>query len=586
MKRYMSFINKKSSIANFIVAFVPIAIMAVVISSFFDYYYELNDDVLMKDILSGMYDGTPSGYNIQMQWPLSAFVALLYKICPCVPWYGLLLLIFQYGSLVIIADRLIKNIQNIGIKILTSLSVTILLASCMLIHFSVIQYTVTVSLMAGAAIGILAVADEKKNPKEFLISNIPTVIILFLGFMLRSEMMLLMMPFVCATAVFKWSLTQRESFKELFSKEKLGKYLSVFLVTTGLFMIVLAVNKLAYSSEEWSDFVDLFDARTELYDYQVPPSYEGNEDFYEEIGLSKEEAILFDNYNYGMSEKVDNELMWQVADYAGRLNSQSTSTTQKLMDKLKIYIYEFTHVWKAPGTDYPWNIVAILLYILYIAIIVLNKEYSAIWRAAVLFLGRSAIWLYMLMGERTPDRITHSLYFVEIVTLIFLIVMIPKQIRMLNVSVSLAWLVFGGVILIQSIPQVKYTEAVKDEANAPYIELYEYTSRHPDNFYLMDTYSSVAYSEKMFGPVATIDKSNINTLGGWAAFSPIERVKLSNHGISNMSDGLLKEKVYFCKKDNYDMTWLLNYYQAKGIDIDVNLKEAIASFEIYSVSTK
>ena len=42
----------------------------------FDYYYDLNDDVLMKDILSGVYTGAFESRNVQMLFPLSLILSL------------------------------------------------------------------------------------------------------------------------------------------------------------------------------------------------------------------------------------------------------------------------------------------------------------------------------------------------------------------------------------------------------------------------------------------------------------------------------------------------------------------------------
>ncbi len=576
--------NKKEALLNLIIALAPVVIIATVFSVFFDYYYELNDDVLMKDILSGMYDGIPNGHNIQMLWPIGALVALLYRLCNCGCWYGLMLLLFQYGSLVIINYNLTKRINSILNKIVTALSVTILLASYMIFHMTIVQYTVTVSMMAGAAVSILATSDDGNGSKTFLKSNIPTIIILALGFMLRSEMMLLMMPFVCAIAVFKWSFNRNP-----FDGKVISGYISTLLVITGSFMILLAADRLAYSGNGWPEFVDLFNARTELYDYQVPPQYEGNEKFYDELGFTKEEAVLFENYNYGIDTKVDNDLMWQVADYAGSINESGRSTTAKLSEKIKIYAYEFTHVWDTPGSDYPWNIVVIGLYILCAIIIVLNKDYLGIWRLIALFVGRSAIWIYMLMGERTPNRITDSLYFVETVVLIFLLMMCLKSIeakKAIRIFSEAAALILGIVYLCQAVPNLKYEQALKEEANGPYLEFYEYILNNPDNFYLMDTYSSVAYSEKMFDKISKVDKSNLNILGGWAALSPIESNKLSGHGISNMADGLLKDNVYFVKKQDIDSSWLPEFYEAMGNSVEMIKEDTVSSFEIYKVTSK
>ena len=66
--------------------------LAMFLAVFFDFYYDLNDDTAMKDILSGTYTGLPDGHNIQMLYPLSFVISLFYKVCPMLPWYGIFLL--------------------------------------------------------------------------------------------------------------------------------------------------------------------------------------------------------------------------------------------------------------------------------------------------------------------------------------------------------------------------------------------------------------------------------------------------------------------------------------------------------------
>lgn len=51
-------------------------LLFVALSFCFDFYYDLNDDVLMKDILAGVYTGVPEGHNIQMLYPISLFISL------------------------------------------------------------------------------------------------------------------------------------------------------------------------------------------------------------------------------------------------------------------------------------------------------------------------------------------------------------------------------------------------------------------------------------------------------------------------------------------------------------------------------
>ena len=51
---------------NWIIALGAVAVIGVFAACRFDYYYDLNDDVLMKDILAGVYTGTPEGHNIRL----------------------------------------------------------------------------------------------------------------------------------------------------------------------------------------------------------------------------------------------------------------------------------------------------------------------------------------------------------------------------------------------------------------------------------------------------------------------------------------------------------------------------------------
>lgn len=71
----------------------------------FDYYYSLNDDVLMKDILAGVYTGVPESRNVQMLYPLSLLLSLLVKVFHTSYVYGIFLCLCQFGSLYLILYR-------------------------------------------------------------------------------------------------------------------------------------------------------------------------------------------------------------------------------------------------------------------------------------------------------------------------------------------------------------------------------------------------------------------------------------------------------------------------------------------------
>lgn len=573
---------------------MTVLVMGVILSFSFRYFYDLNDDVLIKDILSGMYKGHPSPMNNQILVPLGFLICIFYRFAPAVPWYGLFLILFQYGSIVIIVDRSLELLlpKMRRLRIVTSVSESALLISVMLSHMFNLQYTYTVAMMAGAAVMWILASDSFVTPKEFIKKNVPAIVILVLAFNLRSEMLLLMMPFVCLAGFIKWSFE-----KPVFTKENVKKYVGTLAVILVWLLAFFVLDRLCFTDEGWKEFRNLFDARTELYDFQTIPEYEGNEDFYESVGLSKEEQVLFENYNYGIDSEIDSNVMWKVAEYAGETNPKKASTFNLLKEKIGTYIYEITHV-SGPGTDYPWNVVNFAMYMVALTLLITTKNKAGLVDIMVLFAGRTIIWIYMLMGNRMPERITHSLYFIELVAVIGMI----SSIKPLHLAKqgSLAdtiggnWapffmgvicLMMTGLVFPKNADALQLEQATRDEINAAYNELYMHCQSQRDDYYLIDVYSTVSYSEEVFGPMKNVSKANSDMMGGWICNSPLQDEKEAQYGIKDMADALLKDQVYFVCDQVQDRQWLEDYYEGKKMVVNMTEVERVAdTFGIYEVT--
>lgn len=572
----------------------------------FDFYYDLNDDVLMKDILAGNYTGVPEGHNIQMLWLISAGISLLYRVCGAIPWYGLFLCVCQFGALWVILKQSFSACRRLKSKLLIGFVETLVFTVMMMEHLVAVQYTITCTMLAAAAAFRFLTTDKGLPVKAFIRYNIPSVLLVFLAFLIRSEMLMLVLPMICVAGVVKWSFEG-----EAFTKENFAKYLWVF----GLILLGLGIgqgtHELAYHTAGWQRFTELFDNRTELYDFQKPPSYEENKEFYDQIGISQSEQILFENYNFGIDEEIDETVMGQIADYAGSLNREEQPFADKLQEYLKLYVYRLHGGSNDAGSDYPWNYMTALMYLTVFLFAMcqgwcredgqdggiwrerLKTAFSMIWKLLFLFAVRSALWMYILLGERFPDRITHSLYFMELVVLagIMFAVMSEKRGHGRTQLVRMTMLICFGLLSVLLIPEklraVAADQAYRIQTNKPYLDLYEYFAEHPDNFYFIDVYSSVSYSEKMFKNVDhTLD--NYDIMGGWANKSPLYRKKLATFGISDMEQGLLSmEQVYFVKKETEDMDWLFSYYEDHGTPVTATLTDTVGNtFEVYAVDRR
>lgn len=599
MKLKEAVVKKQDILLAGLFVLIPVLLLAIR----FDFYYDLNDDVLMKDILAGNYTGVPEGHNIQMLWLISAGISLLYRVCRAIPWYGLFLCACQFGVLWVILKQSFSVCRRLKSKLLIGFVETLVFTVMMMEHLVAVQYTVTCTMLAAAAAFRFLTTDRKLPVKAFIRYNIPSVLFVFLAYLLRSEMLLLMLPMICVAGVVKWSFE-----KTVFTKENFTKYLWII----GLILLSIGIgqgtHELAYHAADWQRFTELFDQRTELYDFQRIPSYEDNQEFYDGIGIAQSEQILFENYNFGIDEEIDETVMGQVADYAGSLNREEQPFIDKLQKYLKLYVYRLHGGSGDAGSDFPWNYMTALMYVTVFLFAMCQgwrNEDGAVgdvwvyriktglsigWKLLFLFAVRSVLWMYILLGERFPDRITHSLYFMEFVVLagMMFAIMQEKQghgrTQLVRMTMLICFGLLSGLLLPQKLQAVAQDQTLRAQTNRPYQALYEYFAEHPDHFYFIDVYSSVSYSEKMFENVDnTLD--NYDIMGGWASKSPLYRKKLAAFEIPDMEQGLISmERVYFVRKKTEDMDWLFSYYEDHGTPVTVTLVDTVGNtFEVYAV---
>lgn len=594
---------KKSTNAlrgNGLAALAATVVLAVLVGLRFDYFYDLNDDVLMKDILAGAYTGTPESRNIQMLWLISAFVSLLYRMARSLPWYGLFLCFCHYGCFFLILRRSLGFCKRPGGKLAVAVTEGLLFGGLFLEHLVFAQYTLTCTFLGATAAFLFYTTEIELGYKEFIRKNIPAVFLVFVAYLIRTEMLLLVLPMICVAGVAKWG-----SEKKIFTKEHAVKYLSVIgLILAGI-LTGEVTHRIACGSEEWRTFTEFFNNRTELYDFQAPPDYGMHRAFYESVGLTESEKVLLDNYNFGMDEEIDEAVIGQIAEYARAHQSAEKPFFQKLPEKLRAYLYRFTH---GPGTggDYPWNYAVIFGYLLvFLAGIlgtdqrskrILVKNFVTItWKLALLFGVRTCLWMFILMRGRDPVRITHSLYLMELCILAAMFFVesaeigVPAMKRLCRLGAVAGFGLLAIMILPEEIRGVAREQERREEVNQPYQELYGYLTcgERKNNFYLIDVYSSVAYSEKMFEGVDN-SLDNYDIMGGWACKSPLQKKKLALFGIENMEQALKdQENVYFVRKSSEDMQWLFDYYEGHGTPVEAQKIATVAKeFEIYGVKPK
>lgn len=600
--------HRKQKYTNCILLLIVMGISALLMGIVFDFYFDLNDDTMMRDIMAGIYSGTPDGHNMQTLYPLGMFLALCYRICSPVPWYGLFLFLCQFGCFYMIGLRLLDYFRREGERLFILAALVLFQWGVCLTHMVSVQYTITCAMLGAAAVFWFMTTPSDLPVKEFTKKNIPAVIALILAFQLRSEMMLLILPFVVFAGWFRWweerpvltgkqliSVEQRRDFagKRFVLKvrisvrtiEKIKKYgVAAGLVVLGM-VLSLLIDLVAYGGEEWRDFRRFFNARTTVYDFYpdvVTQDVYGDALF--ELGVSPSQQMLLRNYNFGLDEEIDTGLMEEVAEYAVDFVGGERDFGALLKKKLFSYYYRTTH-----ADDAPYNLMVIFGYAAnMIAIMILYRETKAeysdglgkrrlIWRLAqlmLLALGRSAIWMFILMRGRDPERITHSLYLVEFVLLMAMFLRLPKvEWRVPSYVMASLFILLVTVSLMGSLTAVSLDQKRREENQRDWEAIDSYCAGHGDNFYLEDVYSTVAFSGKLFA-TASGTCANYDIAGGWICKSPLYRQKLGRFGIESACEALAGDgRVYFimsdAEKSERGLEWLEDFYAEKGLEVEL-----------------
>lgn len=576
-------------------------LFGIVLAYFVDFYYDINDDLLIKDILAGVYTGTPSGYNIQMLYPISRLISFFYEVVPSLPWYGLFLCGGHFLCIFLIGKRLVAVTNKLWKKILLLLVECLILVGLLLYELTFVQYTVSCGLFAATGAFWFYTTDSSLSVGKFFRENIISILLVVVAFYIRTEMLLLVFPMICVLGFCKWADASKITGKQIrgrrkiriqfFTKENTLKYVTVIgSILVGMGLGIFA-DASAYSSTKWENFNQLFDSRTEIYDFLGIPyaEYEENIEIYKQVGLSRPEYQLIKNYNYILDESIDHNMMQQIETLK---NAETDYFRNNLMDGL----YEYKER-LSTKIDAPWIYMVWICYLAIIALMIMEKNWSFLWKLSMLFGARSLSWMYIIMRGRVLPRITVPLYFVEFLILVAILIIELKNVTTKEkvlyrrffptmVTSMLCVLAFGSFTNV--VPKVQEEQVSRAVTNREWQGMQAYCREYPENLYLLDCYSTVRYSEKMFEDVDN-SLANYQYAGGWACKSPIEIEKLELFGIHQVETDLYtKENLFFISYGSYSIDWIKEFYHEKGIGVVIIRVDTIPferndTYEVYQV---
>lgn len=543
--------------------------------------YYLNDDVTMRSIISGAYTGTPDGHAVYMKYPLTCLLAGLYRLSGglgiTLPWFDLFLggCIWLAGAGILAGCWESMAEKGIRLRILWGLAGVLLFAGLLLPQYLYLHYTIVAAILAGSAL-----FSWENGSRRGL-----SLVLLGLCYLVRSQVFFLSLPFLLV-AVLDGLLQARRAEKEglLLEAGKQGKALLLLTVMT---VLLWGIDSIGYGSEAWQSYREYNDSRTALYDYTDFLSTDRYQESYEELGLTREQFMVLSHYDTMLDPAIDAGVLDQAVQQI-REQKQEVGTWAFLQQCIEAY---YRHI-RYDGR--PYSLVWLGCYGILLLLQAVHRKWDRLLLTGALAAGRSLIWIYLIAQGRFPERIWVSLYLMEILLLLGMLLREcrekkeersgSRQQRLMVLTAVLCLALFAGAVPGQ-LQEADRRAAEQRSRQEEWEILTDSLEKREGSLYLMDVFSAAAYAGKLY----EADAGQVMLLGGWMTHSPLAQQRLAQYGAGDAAEAMQQPGVYLVAAKEQNMDWLQSYLEKRLGGLRLQERETIVcsegtAFTVYQLS--
>ena len=557
---------------DYIFALVVTAVVAVLITIKFGYIYSTNDDVMLKNIISGNFTGTPESHVINIMYISGLIGQFLYNLFPQVSWYDLFMIGLHYLCWFLLVVRIGQQCKKKKTKTIVMLLFMLLLVAVDLKYMVLHQYTIlTMQLVSVSVFWILT--SRVCQGLEYWLERMVVLGTLICAMWLRKEAFLLALPILGLAVLY-------EFWKNLESKEKYLKniiiYISIFL---GILLFTYSLEKFAYGENEWSAFQESHAARIQVYDYTGVPIRDNYSVEYDKLDIDALDWQVIHDYNCELAENFDTEKMVGVSELSLRNFDEYIKTDGKI-NFLKKGFYTFCLLIFEKQIQ-PVGIIMLLAFLCVFILCYKENDKKACVVVVSSWLFYMAVYLVLIERGRYPERVMYGVYFMQMVCL-FAFVSQYVESLFHKIKKDKFWICMMQIVCCLSIGLcfLYSWQKVEDEQNkilknvADWQYVNDYFATNTENRYCIDTNSFVFSTEELF--TGKVESDNMIRLGGWILNSPLQEQRMHNQGVDNLVQQLAEDDNYYIVQEEWkDTAWIDMVWQGKGYDVEAEVIDII-----------
>ena len=581
--------TRKGTFLNIILAAVLTAACVIVVRIFYVFTYGVIDDAFIQMVLSGAYTGVPDAHVVYIKYPLAWILKTLFTVMPGFNWHFHLLTGCFVTSVFLVVFRICSNVRKVLNKLLLSILFELLFVLCLVKLYTTAHYSMCAGVLVGTAIFYFLTIKKDCSAGNRCLNYIVCLLLLYLAYCLRARTVFMLLPLAFVAFLYQF-FREKPAFR---AKNVIRWILFPILLFAGLAALELG-NRTAYRSEEWKAFLTFNDARTTLYDFYGVPPYEGNEEFYDSLGISKERVVMYkDGYYLEFTDGMEEDMLPQIADHAVKITYEKVPFGERLLLTLKALPKNL-----AAKTYRPMSLIAAGLF-LFLLIASLFARKRILFLFLLLAIIASLIpWLYMIFMGKPAARVTSGIWYADILFTLALLLHHAEEISawidrkekaapVVKILVKVILAVGCGVLLFGGIWK-QYRKTEQDVWNilitgSVRAKLEEWCESNPDNLYVCESdVINLGFDQSV------MDDSfhNLYWPGGWPSKMPQAKEIWGRYGIDSIETAILEnEHVYLIAFTDCDMTYWTDFYKEKDPAVKLTKTETLefdgVSFAVY-----